>query len=105
MTFKGQGVTQITGNNQYYDTYESRLDTLLGPKAQDWARIRRARSEFDKEYEHIPDIDTNDFITWLSGTYGIQLNIQAIPGFNPGLNNEFQIVDDQKYTYFLLKYS
>jgi len=97
MTFKGQGVTQITG----YETYERRLDTVLGPKALDWARIRRARAEFDEEYKYIPDMNTEDFAVWLAHTYGIQLKLDA----TFAVESVFDIVDDQKYTLFLLKHS
>ena len=88
-------------NNQHYNTHEKRLDTVLGAKAQDWARVRRAREEFDKEYEHIPDMEDKDFVAWLVWTYGIQLTMTS--DFRLELN--FEIVDAQKYTVFLLKYS
>ena len=88
-------------NNQHYDTHEKRLDTVLGPKAVEWARIRRARADFDKEYEYIPDMDTKDFSAWLAHNYGIQLKLDA----TFAVESIFEIVDDQKYTVFLLKYS
>ena len=88
-------------NNQHYTTHEKRLDTVLGANAQDWARVRRAREEFDKEYEHIPDMEDKDFVAWLVWTYGIQLTMTS--DFRLELN--FEIVDAQKYTVFLLKYS
>jgi hypothetical protein len=91
----------VVSNNQHYNSYEKRLDTVLGPKAVDWARIRRARAEFDEEFFHVPDIDTSDFAVWLAHTYGIQLKLDA----TFAVESVFEIVDDQKYTVFLLKYS
>ena len=90
-------------NNQHYDTYEKRLDTVLGAKAQDWARIQRAGEEFNNEFRAVPDIAEDDkmFASWLAWTYGIRLTMAP----NHGFENNFQIVDDQKYTVFLLKYS
>jgi len=90
-------------NNHHYDTYEKRLDTVLGAEALDWARIRRAREEFDQEFRAIPDIAEDDkmFVSWLAGTYGIQLTMAP----NHGIENNFKIIDAQKYTVFLLKYS
>ena len=90
-------------NNQHYDTYEKRLDTVLGPKAVDWARIRRARSEFDEEFRAVPEIAEDDkhFVSWLAWTYGIQLKLDA----SFAVESIFEIVNDQKYTVFLLKYS
>ena len=90
-------------NNQHYDTHEKRLDTVLGPKAVDWARIRRARTEFDEEFWAVPDIAEDDkhFVSWLAWTYGIQLTMAP----NHGIESNFKIIDAQKYTVFLLKYS
>ena len=87
--------------NQHYDTHEKRLDTVLGAKAQDWARVRRAREEFDKEYEHIPDMEDKDFVAWLVWTYGVQLTMTL----DQRIENNFEIVDAQKYTVFLLKFN
>ena len=93
----------IVSNNKHYDTHERRLDTVLGPKAVDFARIRRARAEFDEEYKYVPDIAEDDkhFVSWLAWTYGIQLRLDA----TFAVESIFDIVDDQKYTVFLLKYS
>ena len=90
-------------NNHHYDSYEKRLDTVLGAEAQDWARIRRARTEFDEEFWAVPDIAEDDkhFVSWLAWTYGIRLTMAP----NHGFENNFQITDAQKYTIFLLKYS
>ena len=88
-------------NNQHYDSYEKRLDTVLGSNAQDWTRIRRAKADFDQEYEHIPDIDERDFSLWLAHNYGIQLKLDG----TFAVETIFEIVDNQKYTVFLLKYS
>ena len=89
----------VVSNNKHYATYEQRLDTVLGAEAQDWARIRRAREEF----RVIPDFAEDDkiFVSWLAGTYGIQLTMAP----NHGIENNFKIIDAQKYTVFLLKYS
>jgi hypothetical protein len=93
----------MSNNNHHYDTYEKRLDTILGAEAQDWRRIRGAREEFDNEFRAVPDIaeDNKIFVSWLAGTYGIQLTMAP----NHGIENNFQITDAQKYTVFLLKYS
>ena len=93
----------IVSNNKHYETHERRLETVLGPKAVDFARIRRARAEFDEEYKYVPDIAEDDkhFVSWLAWTYGIQLRLDA----SFAVESIFDIVDDQKYTVFLLKYS
>lgn len=90
-------------NNHHYDTYEKRLDTVLGAEAQDWARVRRAREEFDNEFRAIPDFAEDDkiFVSWLAGTYGIKLTMAP----NHGIESNFKIIDAQQYTVFLLKFS
>ena len=90
-------------NNHHYDTYEKRLDTVLGAEAQDWARVRRAREEFDNEFRAIPDFAEDDkiFVSWLAGTYCIQLTMAP----NHGIESNFKIIDAQQYTVFLLKFS
>ena len=90
-------------NNHHYDSYEKRLDTVLGAEAQDWARVRRAREEFDQEFCAVPDITEDDkhFVSWLSWTYGMQLTLSP----NYGIESNFKIIDAQKYTVFLLKFS
>ena len=90
-------------SDNHYDTYEKRLDTILGPKAVVWARIRQARAEFDEEYKHVPDIaeDNKHFVSWLSWTYGIQLKLDA----TFAVESIFEIINNKKYTVFLLKYS
>ena len=89
--------------NHHYDTYEKRLDTILGAEAQDWARVRRAREEFDKEFWAVPDIAEDDkhFVSWLAWTYGIKLTMAP----NHGIESNFKIIDAQQYTVFLLKFS
>ena len=89
-------------NNQHYDTHEKRLDTVLGALAQDWARIRRAREEFDKEFEHVPEMEDSEFVSWLGWTYGLQLTMTPD---DYGVENNFKIINAQKYTVFLLKFS
>jgi len=90
-------------NNHHYDTYEKRLDTVLGAEAQDWARVRRAREEFDEEFCAIPDFTEDDkiFVSWLAGTYGIKLTMAPYHG----IESNFKIIDAQQYTVFLLKFS
>ena len=75
----------------------------MGAEAQDWARVRRAREEFDEEFQAVPDIAEDDkhFVSWLAWTYGIQLKLDA----SFAVESIFEIVNDQKYTVFLLKYS
>ena len=75
----------------------------MGAEAQDWARVRRAREEFDQEFQAVPDIAEDDkhFVSWLAWTYGMQLTMAP----NHGIESNFKIIDAQKYTVFLLKFS
>ena len=84
-----------------YSTPEARLDTILGD-AGFWSRMQRCRKL--EGFKHcLTDAGT---IEWFRDTYGIQL----LPSDSPdthvsGYSREVNIVDEQKYMIFLLKWS
>lgn len=81
--------------DEYYESQERRLDTIIGDSATTWAQINRAKTEYDTV-----DHGTESFYVWLRETYGIKLKFT--PDGNLQLENE--IVDPQKFTIFLLKF-
>ena len=86
-------------NNHLYSTPEARLDTVLGD-AGFWARMQKCRlSEEGKKY-CTSDIDTR---AWFRNTYGIKL-LPSDTDIN-GYSREVEIVDEQKYLVFLLKFT
>jgi hypothetical protein len=80
-----------------YSTPEARLDTVLGD-ADFWVRMQRARSSEEGEKNCKTDADT---WAWFRDIYGIELLL--IP--NSGYSREVNIVDEQKYMIFLLKWA
>lgn len=81
-----------------YSTPEARLDTILGD-AGFWSRMQRCRKL--EGFEHcLTDAGT---VEWFRDTYGIQL----LPSDThvSGYSREVNIVDEQKYMIFLLKWS
>jgi hypothetical protein len=81
-----------------YSTPESRLDTILGDSTF-WSRMQRCRATEGNEHCKT-EADT---IVWFRETYGIQLlpSDTHVPGYSQDVN----IVDEQKYMIFLLKWS
>lgn len=86
------------GMKDLYSTAEARLDTILGD-ADFWWKMQQCRAAEGAEHCKT-DADT---MSWFRNTYGIQLlpSEDTIFGFQRQVN----IVDEQKYTVFLLKYT
>lgn len=88
-----------------YGSAEDRLDTMVGSVSKErmmiWACIRRARAEYEKNIQN-NSLPTKEFIKWLSETWGIKITM-AQDGYN--LSHEIDIIADDKYTMFMLKYS
>jgi hypothetical protein len=82
-------------NNLYANT-AARLDTIIGDSGAMWVKITRAKREYDKLA-----YPKEAFYVWLQVEYGLKL--QFTPDGDLTLANE--IVDPQKFTIFLLKFS
>ena len=82
-----------------YSTPEARLDTILG-NADFWVRMQRCRLSEEGEKNSKTSAGT---LAWFRDTYGIQL----LPSDThvSGYSREVNIVDEQKYMIFLLKWS
>jgi hypothetical protein len=82
--------------DEYYANTQARLDTIIGDAGTTWVKVSRAKREFDclKQQE-------GSFYAWLQSEYGLKLTFT--PDGDLQLANE--IVDEQKYTIFLLKFS
>lgn len=84
------------GRNEFYANTTARLDTIAGNSGQVWAMINRASAA----YANIKQ-PKESFYVWLQQEYGLKLCFT--PEGDIELTNE--IVDQQKYTIFLLKFS
>lgn len=85
---------------------EQRLNTLASVTKEAvtfWQAAAQARKDFDTGDYHGPYAEpTNDrFIEWFKNTYGVQLK-----RIDTGeLKLDYTVVDESKYTMFLLKYT
>lgn len=78
-----------------YANTAARLDTIIGDSAGMWVKVSNAKKEYDSTYIK------ESFYAWLQEEYGLKL--QFTPDGDLTLANE--IVDPQKFTLFLLKFS
>ena len=86
-------------NNDLYSTPEKRLDTILGD-AGFWSRMQKCRNSEEGKKHCKTDPDTR---AWFRDTYGIRL-LPSDSHMN-GYSRDVEIVDEQKYMIFLLKYT
>jgi hypothetical protein len=87
--------------DEYYDTAEARIDTIIGGDSAHYIRLRRCKESYDKLADAVPIgqgfLTFNDFVReW----YGIEMEFD---GENVCL--DYRILDERKYTVFVLKFS
>ena len=87
--------------DEYYDSPAARLDTIIGGNSDHYIRLRRCKEYYDQLAAAVPIgqgfLTFNDFVReW----YGIEMEFD---GENVCL--DYKIVDEQKYTIFVLKFS
>jgi hypothetical protein len=77
-----------------YSTVEDRIDTILSTENSNmWRMIVAARGEWSKLH-----LDGN-FRDWLRSTYGVVLN-----DMDSGLSTEVEVIDNDLFLIFVLKY-
>ena len=79
-------------SDEHYTTHSQRLDTILGTDL--WVKIKSAQQEYKAAGVNIP------FMNWIRSTYGVELQLHTTGEFKPNI----KIIDEQKYTYFILKF-
>lgn len=83
--------------NHLYDTPDQRLNTMLGRSDVDfWRKLRKLKSEID--------LGGLEFQDWLVEEYGVKLTLTSNTAGQTGYDPQAEIVDEQKYLIFLLKY-
>ena len=86
--------------DEYYDSPETRLDTIIGGDTQHFLRLQRVKNEWDELARAVPV--GQGFLTfddYVREYYGVKLQFD---GDNVSL--EYAVVDEKKYTVFLLKF-
>ena len=98
----------MTNNNHLYSDFETKLDTLVGQtteltveKYNHWRTLQQAKSEYDniRIAEGIK-FELDGFKTWMEETYGVQL--EKVDGM---IGPNFNIIDEQKYLVYKLKFT
>ena len=86
--------------DEYYRDTASRLDTIIGGDTAHFLRLQRVNNEYNDLAQAVPV--RQGFLTFYDDVkeyYGIKL---AFDGDNISL--DYAVVDEQKYTVFLLKF-
>jgi hypothetical protein len=89
-------------SKEYYSNTVARLDTIIGGDTQNFARLHEAKREWDLLVETVPV--GQGFLTfedYAHEYYGIKLTVNHKLG---GIDLDYVVVDEKKYTIFLLKF-
>jgi len=88
--------------NSYYSDTAARLDTIIGGDTQNFGRLQQVKKEWDSLAAAVPV--GQGFLTfedYVREYYGIKLTVNHKLG---GIDLDYVIVDEKKYTVFLLKF-
>ena len=91
----------MTKDSYYADT-AARLDTIIGGDTKNFTRLHEAKKEWDLLAEAVPV--GQGFLTfedYVQEYYGIKLTVNHKMG---GIDLDYVVVDEKKYTVFLLKF-
>ena len=87
--------------DEYYQDTAARLDTIIGGDTTHFLRLQRVKDEYDTLAHAVPIgqgfLTFNDY---LKEYYGIKLTMDG-----DNINLDYAIVDEKKYTVFVLKFS
>jgi len=88
--------------DEYYANSEARLDTIIGGDTSHYIRLRRAKEYYDQLADAVPvGQGFLTFTDFLRNWYGVIMNADTGDG---GFSLDYQIVDEQKYMVFILKF-
>ena len=87
--------------DEYYQDTAARLDTIIGGDITHFLRLQRVKDEYDDLAHAVPIgqgfLTFNDY---LKEYYGIKLTMDG-----DNINLDYAVVDEKKYTVFVLKFS
>lgn len=83
--------------DEYYNSPEARLNTVLGDHKKFFDLLRKIKQEYNQEPESVPYMD---YPAWLEQQYGIQLILNS----DGRITADYNIVNEQKYLICCLKY-
>ena len=91
----GQAMAKIPKNFVDYDSDDPNVGKHQ-MRFQYWSHLVKLREEY---YRISIDRDNKKFMQWVADTYGFQ------PVMNDtGITDDYKIIDEKKYIFFLLKY-
>jgi len=88
--------------DEYYRDTAARLDTIIGGDTSHFLRLQRVKNEYDSLADAVPI--GQGFLTfddYVREYYGVKMVMDASNG---GISLDYTIVDEKKYTVFLLKF-
>jgi inorganic pyrophosphatase len=87
--------------DEYYRDTAARLDTIIGGDTTHFLRLQRVKDEYD-DLAHAVPIGQGflTFYDYLKEYYGIKLTMDG-----DNINLDYAVVDEKKYTMFVLKFS
>jgi len=86
--------------NDYYANTASRLDTIIGGDTSHFLRLQRVKNEYDTLADTVPvGQGFLTFYDYVKEYYGVKLVYDG-----DDLKLEYAVVDERKYTMFLLKF-
>jgi hypothetical protein len=86
--------------DEYYNTPEARLDTIIGGDTSHYQRLIRVKAEYDELAREVPvGQGFLTFYDYVKEYYGVKLMFEG-----DDLKLAYTVIDDKKYTVFLLKF-
>jgi inorganic pyrophosphatase len=87
--------------DEYYQDTAARLDTIIGGDTTHFLRLQRVKDEYD-DLAHAVPIGQGflTFYDYVKEYYGIKLTMDG-----DNINLDYAVVDEKKYTVFVLKFS
>ena len=91
---------KIPRSFQDYDEDDEKLNRRVR-RWDFWEALIKLKHEYSS---HIPKkkFDSTNFLSWLEDTYGIRVVVEKA---SQGITDDYEIIDEQKYLIFLLKFS
>lgn len=88
-------------SDEYYATPEARIDTIVGGNTDHFKRLQRVKNEYDELARAVPvGQGFLTFYDYVREYYGVKLTMDG-----DNLTLDYAVVDDKKYTMFLLKFN
>jgi alpha-D-ribose 1-methylphosphonate 5-triphosphate synthase subunit PhnI len=86
--------------DEYYANTAARLDTIIGGDTSHFLRLQRVKTEYDALARDVPiGQGFLTFYDYVKEYYGVKLVYDG-----DDLKLEYAVIDEKKYTVFLLKF-